>query len=158
MRGNMRRSSGIVSCLFQLMSWLFTYVTLIRRFVDSSHLQFHIPQFKSCMKRQDEPFHMPDLMLNIPFFYFLFSKPSDAMIAALSKIRQRVHLPALARELGKYYCHVFFPLILSLMYTAKSLALVNGAYGLLDIIFSLYKFGISLTGLKEWLPNLIRKN
>ena len=73
-------------------------------------------------------------MLNIPFFYFLFSKPSDAMIAALSKIRQRVHLPALARELGKYYCHVFFPLILSLMYTAKSLALVNGAYGLLDII------------------------
>lgn len=75
---------------------------LSRRFIDNIHLEFLIQKFVSCLKRFDEPFYMPDHMLNIPFFYFLFSKPSKTMIGALSKIRKSVNLPPLERELGDF--------------------------------------------------------
>ena len=67
---------------------------------ESLHIQHLLPKYYDCLKHQDIKHYMPDLMLNIPFFHFLFEKPTKLMIDSLSKIRRRLSLPALPPQIG----------------------------------------------------------
>mmetsp|Transcript_25939 Transcript_25939/g.37191 ORF Transcript_25939/g.37191 Transcript_25939/m.37191 type:complete len:370 (-) Transcript_25939:89-1198(-) len=67
-------------------------------FNENPCIDIYFPQFARCAKLRERELYMDSLMLNIPFFHTIFSKPSSTMAKAMKLIRKRLGLPMLSKD------------------------------------------------------------